>query len=425
MKYLKVFFLFSLFTNNCFARKAVVTIAAVGDILLHTELQKKAAEENDFSYLWKDLKEFLDITDITYANLEGPSAFNEPRSGSGAKSLEVASSIWNESCYKKEFYHRNVENNIGFNYSSYPCFNYHPDLVTDLKFSGFNLLSTANNHSLDRRSRGLDKTINALTNQEMDFVGTRKKDDPSTNNWILRNQINGIKLSWISCTYGTNGITDVHNQVLNCFDSAGNEYITATIRQEVQSGRTVIILPHWGAEYSPNIELNVNISANTRQKEFAYKWIGLGVKLIIGNHSHAFKKFERIMHHAGNEGVVLYSLGNFVSNQGNPAQRATGIAFLKIEKDLQSNQVQIIGPKLIPAYMGNRYFKGENISLIPLDKEDIQIPEYKYLKSAFGEENFIFKIEELNKFLFPREIKAISPLPVKTRESGPLKSSTN
>src|SRR5690606_29929564 len=104
--------------------------------------------------LWKGVKDLLQKADITYANLEGPTA-----SGTNA-------------------YGRNVTDpGLRFDnvvYTSYPMFNYHPTLLDDLIASGVDVVSTSNNHSFDRRSLGADRTTDALEQRGIAFTGTRR-----------------------------------------------------------------------------------------------------------------------------------------------------------------------------------------------------------------------------------------------------------
>ncbi len=373
-----------------------IQIAAVGDVLLHSPLQKKAAIEKDFGYLWQDLGNYIADADVAYANLEGPTAINTPVKG---PELKNPGECWDSQCYSSEF--RNATKytdsngntrrrwNNGSYYSSYPLFNYHPDLGTDLYKSGFDVVSTANNHSLDRRQLGADRTIEALEKTGLQFTGTRLTTETETDrSWITRTRNNGITLSWISCTYGTNGMPDKKDQVLHCFSEYGKKKIPQLIKQEVKLGNTVIVTPHWGVEYSSKRSDSRNLTPTTRQTKYGKKWLEDGASLILGNHPHAFQKIEKHTTSDKREGLIVYSMGNFVSNQGAYGQRATGVVFVGMTRDY-FGKVSINGVKLMPAYMGNRYSRGEQMSIIPLQKSSTT-REMKYLKGVIGPDNFVY-----------------------------------
>jgi len=382
------------FSRQCEKGRSI-TIAAVGDILLHTALQHKSSLEGGFSSLWENLIPAISNADVAYANLEGPTSINNPVVG---PNLENPSPIWDAQCFKSEFKNalkkKDEQGKVsrswpdGCYYSSYPLFNYHPSLNQDLKDSGFDIVSTANNHSLDRRAQGIDKTITALLDADLDFVGT-KSIDKLKGQWIKRQNIKGFKLSWVSCTYGTNGLPDTEGQVLNCYSRLGQGIISDLIAKEVSEGRFVIMLPHWGDEYNPARSLELNINPNERQARVAQSWVDKGVKLILGNHSHAFKKMEKMYSASGDEALVVYSMGNFVSNQGEAGQRATGIVYVGLTENAIGD-IFVNGVKLRPAYMANRYSRGENLELIPLKRNQSRA-EMQYLKSVINHEHFVFE----------------------------------
>ena len=86
-----------------------------------------------------------------------------------------------------------------YNYSSYPTFNTPDSLADALKDTGFDLLSTINNHSFDMSSLGVERTLSTLKSKGFDTVGTRQKT--SDDDYIIEN-VNNIKLGITSYTYG-------------------------------------------------------------------------------------------------------------------------------------------------------------------------------------------------------------------------------
>lgn len=377
-----------------------VTIAAVGDLLLHSPLQKKAAIEQDFGSLWSEVGSYLYDADITYANLEGPTAINTPLNG---KRLENPSESWNMDAYGSEF--RNAIKRAdgtrayptGMYYSSFPLFNYHPQLVSDLVQSGFDVVSTANNHSLDRRQEGVDKTIEALEAHNLLYTGTKSQAAVelrgSEQDWSTVTYAKGHAIAWISCTYGTNGLPDKKGQVLHCFTSAGEKIISSLIQKHKDQGHFVIVTPHWGNEYSTGRSERANLNPNDTQKRYARKWLEEGADAIIGAHPHAFQKMEKVVTSDGKEKFIAYSLGNFVSNQGAYGQRATGVLHLGVTFDGNGDSY-INGVKLVPAYMDNR--SGVEQMTLRLIERGSNARELSYLLGAIDEENLVYRDEHVD-----------------------------
>jgi len=311
-----------------------VTLAAVGDVLLHARLQRQAYAEGHAS-LWHEVQPLLARADLTYGNLEGPTADGHTRSG-------LASDPG-----------RRYDNAV---YTSYPQFNYHPSLVTDLKASGFDVVSTANNHALDRRGSGADRTIEHLKAGELAFTGTRSSANMSAP-WYATTEAKGVRVGWLACTFSTNGISDPKNQVLSCYeDRAALLETIRTLRTQVDA---VIVTPHWGVEY--------NHTPEAREKKLAREMLDAGALAVFGNHPHVVQPWEKVQTADGREGFVIYSLGNFVSGQVGLAKRSSLILYLGLTKGADGT-VTINGARYAPLEMRSSpytvgYASGESLAL--------------------------------------------------------------
>jgi poly-gamma-glutamate synthesis protein (capsule biosynthesis protein) len=312
------------FSAACDAGERLV-IAAVGDVLLHTGLQKQAlADTAGFASLWSKAGDLLRQADVTYANLEGPTAPGVTASGKAVKDPGAAFD--------------------GRVYTSYPQFNYHPSLIDDLKASGVDVVSTANNHALDRRALGVDRTIDELRRAGMPFTGTRRRGDSSP--WYAITETRGFTLAWLACTYSTNGIPDVHDQVLDCYgDQAKIEALVADLagRPGVEA---VIVTPHWGLEYH----------ATPRQKEIslAHRLLNAGATVILGSHPHVLQPWQKYETADGRETLVIFSLGNFVSGQRHLPRRSTLLLYLGLTRRTDGSVV-LNGARYVPLYMSRDY----------------------------------------------------------------------
>lgn len=263
-----------------------ITLAAVGDVLLHAPLQKQAAARDEgFRSLWSEVQPWLEGADVAYANLEGPTAAGMTRGGGQGVDPGFV-----------------FDNRI---YTSYPLFNYNPRLVSDLKASGIDIVSTANNHALDRGAKGADATIAELEAASLPFVGTRRSDGQGS--WSVRTQVKGVTLGWVACSFSTNGIPDAKGQVLDCYRD--KEVLLSEIRTLAADPAVdaVVVTPHWGVEYTPKPQ--------PQERRLAQEMVDAGALLVLGAHPHVPQPWEKLTGASGHTALVVYSLGNFVSGQ--------------------------------------------------------------------------------------------------------------
>lgn len=317
-----------------------IQIVAVGDVLLHMPLQEKGQSEG-FSTLWSSLVPLLQTADIAYANLEGPVA-------------EMIDARGNET------------QNESKAYTAYPMFNYPPALIPALKEAGFDVVSTANNHALDRLAIGIDKTITALHASALLFTGTRRQN--SEDEWFALTRVKGISVAWLACAYDTNGILDKHRQVLHC--SRDKQRLIELVNELAKTYDAVIVTPHWGVEFQ--------VQANASQKKLAQELANAGALAILGSHPHCMQAFTWIKSGTGKAVFVAFSLGNFVSNQGSLKNRSSGLLSLSLSK--QGNGITIDKVVLYPTYMENRGGKIQ-LSVVTSKKH----PVYQWLKTFIGE----------------------------------------
>ncbi len=279
---------------------AALTLSAVGDVLIHRELQAQAwTEPRRFAGLWAPTRALIARADLAYANLEGPLA-----PGLDAR--------WRPAPDPGEAYD-------GVVYSGYRRFNYHPRLAADLRMSGFDIVSTANNHALDRGPRGLDLTIDALEAARLPFVGTRRGGTGGS--WVTETTVGPWRVAWVACASWLNRNRDAADQVLECNVPAERSRLLADIRRlrAREDVHFIVFTPHWGRQYRPQ--------PRAKQTVLAREAVAAGVDLIVGNHPHVLQPWDEV-EGGGRRAWVLYSMGNFVSHQQKPARRATAMAFV-------------------------------------------------------------------------------------------------
>ncbi len=192
-------------------------------------------------------------------------------------------------------------------YTGYPQFS-SPDSYADAaKKSGFDFMITANNHSLDRYKKGLERTIDVLDQLKIEHTGTFKDQKSRDENYPFIKTLKNKKIAILNFTYGTNGLkVELPNIV--------NEIDTVQIKKDIIKAKSlkadfILITIHWGSEYQRNY--------NASQSELAQWLCDEGADAIIGMHPHVVQPME-ILHPKDNKTKnipVAYSLGNYVSNQ--------------------------------------------------------------------------------------------------------------
>lgn len=206
----------------------------------------------------------------------------------------------------------NLETTLsGGKYSGYPAFNSPDTLVHSLKEAGFDILLTANNHSLDRGARGLKRTIEVLDRLQVPHLGTYASHEASDTSRVLILEKKGMRVALLNYTYGTNGIPVPRDVVVNLIDK---KQIAADVGQARKTKPdAIVIFYHFGPEYARY--------PSASQKDLVRFSFEQGADAVIGSHPHVVQPFsiDKITDLEGveKERLVVYSLGNFVSNQRN------------------------------------------------------------------------------------------------------------
>ncbi len=292
-----------------------ITIAAVGDLLFNGDLQRFAlSRKGSYRRLWQGIEPIIRRADLAYGNLEGPVA-DITYDG---KQVASPGRNWQSPVYRAR--------------SRYSSFNYHPSLVADLKRSGFSVVSTANNHALDRGGTGIEQTIHNLERNALAFSGTRKRHE-TDRPWSVVTKAKGFSLAWVACTYGLNGHPDLWRQVLLCYEQ--RQTVLDEIRRQASDPTidAVVLVPHWGTEFS--------VETEQMQRDFARQAVEAGALLVIGAHPHMVQPWEKLTARDGREALVIYSSGDFVSDELANPHRAGLISLIELLKRPQTSKAYI------------------------------------------------------------------------------------
>lgn len=295
------------------AEDITIKMAVIGDIMCHNSQYKDAFDSKtqtyDFSYVFTDIKEYINSADIAVGNLETTFAGKER------------------------------------GYSNYPRFNTPEQLAINLKDFGIDVVTTANNHCMDTNYEGLVSTLKYLDEAGISHTGTN--DTAEKQNEILIKDINGIKIAFLSFTYGTNGIpvpTD-KSYAVNLIDE---ELLLKQINlAKEQEPDLICASMHWGIEYQ--------LKQNSEQEKLAELLFNNGVDIILGSHPHVLQPMEKraVTLDDGTEKncFVIYSLGNFMSGQTKANTRNSVILNIDITKEGKTGRTKLNKVEYIPIYM--------------------------------------------------------------------------
>ena len=197
-------------------------------------------------------------------------------------------------------------------YTGYPMFRSPDALAEALKNAGFDVLVTANNHSNDARGTGVISTVRALDRLKLSHTGTFADARERDTQYPLILSKNGFRLALLNYTYGTNGVPTDSPTIVNLIDKTS---IAADL-EKAKSLRPhyIIAFMHWGLEYQLN--------ENAEQRDVSAFLARNGADLVIGSHPHVVQPVRQEQtftpESPDKNVVVVYSLGNYISNQLKP-----------------------------------------------------------------------------------------------------------
>ncbi len=333
-----------------------ILIAAVGDIMVHsTQIRAQHDGESgkyDFTNNFQFVKPYISNAHLALANLE--TTFAGKSRG----------------------------------YSGYPMFN-SPDYLADaLKDTGFDVISTANNHSIDTGKEGLIRTVEVLQERGLEVAGTRSSESQS--GFLIKN-VEDIKVGISAYTYETprqggfralNGIPmskELEKLVDSfCYDNLEEDLAKMEKRvnkKKEQGAELIVFYLHWGTEYQRK--------ANSYQEKIARALHQYGVDIIFGSHPHVLQPVDFLdCGEGGKQTLVIYSMGNFISNQryetlGNRYTEDGIIFYVTVKKDFASEQVTIEQVSYTPTWVNRYREQGEwTYEILPLSHVLESKPDY-------------------------------------------------
>lgn len=276
------------------------TLLFVGDIMVHLSQINTAKRNNgyDFKPSFEFVKGQISQADLAIGNLE--------TTLSGAEHI----------------------------YTGYPRFNSPDELADALKHAGFDILTTTNNHSMDRHFSGIKRTLQQLDKRFIGHFGTYAT--LQNRNKVFVKDVDGIKIAFISWTYGTNGIAIDDDKQWSVAQIKQDEVIRDIQLAKDTKADLIVAMPHMGTEYSRHPSKEV--------RDFTSLLLAHGVNIVILSHPHVVQHFE-----FKNGKFIAWSMGNFISGQ-RPMPRDMGV-ILEIYIEKNDNSTKICDARVTPTWV--------------------------------------------------------------------------
>jgi len=319
-----------------------LTFSVVGDVMCHKAQLDSAYDPKtktwDFKPWFTEVKPYIELADIAIGNFE-TTLPGDPKK-----------------------------------YAGYPEFGAPDELAIALKDAGFDILTTANNHSMDKGKKGVIRTVDVVKELGFIHLGTYRSKKEWEENRVLIVERKGIKMAMLNYTYGTNGIAVPPDVVVNLIHK--NKIVEDMALARSMKPDVIIVLYHFGTEYLR--------FPDKYQKEMVDLALEEGADIILGGHPHVLQPFTKVetTDRFGNKKkrLVVYSLGNFVSNQ---LRRYTdGGVIFNFQLRKEDGIVHIEKISYIPVYVykvpgivQNKFF------VIPTEKNlnnEMKLPEIPY-----------------------------------------------
>lgn len=246
-------------------------------------------------------------------------------------------------------------------YTGFPRFSAPDAYARQLKKVGFDLFLTANNHMLDRDDYGLRRTLAVLDTLGVDYIGTYNNVTERTEKVPFIKTINGIKFAFLNYTYGTNGIRAKEGaEVAYINDKKMKEEIALAKKAGAEM---IVVAIHWGVEYVLN--------ENAEQRRVAQLLLDNGVDMVIGGHPHVVQPMRMVDNPStGKKSLVVYSLGNFISNMDKPDTRGGASVTAVVERDAEGNP-QITDVAYDTFFVEKPTGPNTNFRVIPYSQSDL------------------------------------------------------
>lgn len=335
---------------------STATVLSTGDILMHGKVINSGKQDDgsyNFGSIFQYVKSYSQAADFSVANLETTLCGTDN----------------------------------GYAYAGNPKFNCPDAIVDSLKGAGFDMLLTANNHADDTSLVGYKRTLNVVREKGLDTLGTYLSADEQK--WTIE-EVNGIKIGMVCYTYSDgfsqNGYPLLNynevgeNGILNYFtyDKLPEFYTQLQgylDEMKAAGAEATVVYLHWGEEY----KWKTGEGPNANQTAMAQKLCDMGVDVIVGGHPHVVQPVDLLQSgtDAEHKTIVLYSMGNAVSNQRKEEMQQSeptghtedGVLFCVTFAKYSDGSVCVDSAELIPTWVNMHANSGSTeYNILPLEE---------------------------------------------------------
>lgn len=272
--------------------------------------------------------------------------------------------------------------------SNYPAFNGPYEILDAVHNAGFDWIAAASNHSFDRGEQGIVNEMNYLRKYK-DMIITGIHDTKENAEKLQVIERNGLRVGVLNYTYGLNGYVIPE----------GKEYLVDLIdkekmKQDMEKLKEIsdvqAVSMHWGNEYQ--------FTPSEEQMDLAQYLSDLGADVIIGEHPHVIQPMDYVTGKEGNETLVIYSMGNFLSAQNHNDNMLGGMPMWEMEFNKKTKEVAFKNVKFLPTvtYIGGNMSDYRTYTLKDYTNE---IAASHYVRNYMGEdvsrEYFIQRVHEI------------------------------
>lgn len=302
------------------------TIVAVGDLMAHLP-QVSAAKTTsgyDFTPCFAPVASRVSAADLAIGNFETVMA------GSGA------------------------------GYTGYPAFNTPDEYAQAAVGAGFDVLTNANNHVLDRGTNGLTRTLDVLDGLGVLHTGAARTAEEADR--VLVADVRGVKVAVIAYTYGMNGASAPAGKswMVNVISE---QKMVADVKEARALGADLVVVSiHNGTEYQRQ--------PSAAQEKLEQAMVDAGADVVLGSHPHVIQPMKTVEATRADgtprTAFIIHSLGNFVSSQ-RPRYRDTGLILqFEFEKNLKTGVTTLLGVSYVPVWVDETDATGAETRVLPI-----------------------------------------------------------
>lgn len=266
----------------------------------------------------------------------------------------------------------NLETTIGTQpFGKFPQYRSPKDIATSLKYTGFNLLFTANGKSIYQDKDTWQTQKDILDDVKIQSTGSfiNAEDRFARNPLMVEKK--GVKMAFLNYMDGIeNATTSI--PMINSFDSLA-------VQKEIQLAKErgaefIVVYMHWGTEFE--------LYSGARQQIISKQLTDAGANLVIGTHTHTVQDMNVIEKDSNNkqEALTVYSLGDFLSTANSTKVNSSSIFEIIISKNKKTNEIKIEDYGYIPTYCYSYNYKGKlTWTIVPIRQVELENIEIQFM----------------------------------------------